>query len=70
MSGTATFTMVEDMIEAIIPTITVSSTSQRKRGPCRRRKSSMVVGVEAFAEAVILAMNTIRGRGEAVKIGK
>jgi len=33
MSGTATFTIVEDMIEAIMPTITVSSTSQRNRGP-------------------------------------
>ena len=44
MSGTATLTIVEDMIEAIMPTITVSRTSQRKPGPWRIRRCSMVVG--------------------------
>ena len=29
MSGIATFTMVDDMIEAIVPTITAISSSQR-----------------------------------------
>jgi hypothetical protein len=29
MPGMATFTMVDDMMEAIVPTITASSSSQR-----------------------------------------
>ena len=29
MSGMATFTMVDDMIDAIVPTMTDSNTSQR-----------------------------------------
>jgi hypothetical protein len=29
MSGSATLTMVEDMIDAIVPTITLTSTHQR-----------------------------------------
>lgn len=29
MSGMATFTMVEEMMEAMVPTITLSSSSQR-----------------------------------------
>ena len=55
MSGTATFTMVEDMIEAIIPTMTVSSTSHRKRGPWRSRSCSIVVGAEACMQAQVWA---------------
>ena len=33
MSGIATLTMVDDMMEAIVPTMTDSSSSQRKRSP-------------------------------------
>ena len=33
MSGTATLTIVEAMIEATVPIITVASTYQRKREP-------------------------------------
>ena len=44
MSGTATLTMVADMIEAIIPIITVTRTSHLKRSPWRLRRMSIVVG--------------------------
>jgi hypothetical protein len=33
MSGMATFTMVDDMMDAMVPIITDSNSSQRKRGP-------------------------------------
>ncbi len=40
MSGTATLTMVEAMIEATVPIITVASTRQRYDGPKRRSSAA------------------------------
>jgi len=44
MSGTATLTMVAAITEAMVPTITLSSTHQRKLGPMLARIASRLPG--------------------------
>ena len=41
MSGMATLMMVDDMMDAMVPTMTDSSSNHRYRGPWRSRKAAM-----------------------------
>jgi hypothetical protein len=60
-SGIATLTTVDDMIEAITPTITVTSSSQRWRAPYFARSAASDPGSRAVACGGLDIVRTVKG---------